>query len=540
MFLDARLPSTSTGEGILRVITPDSVETVCKEPLTRSTRKPILLIRHSDFLKYLEAQKAQAIKLSNQLRVHFGKQPLVIILNDSGDASKDLDISLTRGLSDSGDASEDTVFSCIMGAELCKIFYSPAEIPEIVSIDRTFMIALGAFADIDFSRYLKTPDPVPAHVSAAGGGGQESPTLPTLRRSSSVPASHSIKTRSIQEECSGIFHLDKIKDLAPKELIPQGLESAICAYELLGWRETAEDALDIQKRDDWIGLALFDGHGGSSVSKALASRSYESNSVVASSTTDDSSLAALSRLGHSNLLSRLLALAGAGMFNFADEKIPEKVIKAVENLYVEVDESLESKAYEAGSTAIVCLLNKRLKKGFFINLGDSRALAIKRSSVFCKNVSEDFSEGIIATNDHSPRDPKERKRIQDAGGYLYGDLISDGIFGLSVSRAFGDFSHKPICDNVRKYWVGIQPDIMQFSLDEIETIVLACDGVWDVYKNREAANLLAGDAKTYSEPPAEVLCKKALLNRSGDNISSIIVDIPCLLSIPDHTWMGIS
>ena len=112
--------------------------------------------------------------------------------------------------------------------------------------------------------------------------------------------------------------------------------------------------------------------------------------------------------------------------------------------------------------------------------------------------------------DHKPNDYIERTRIENAGGVVKYDRV-DG--DLAVSRAFGDFQWKRRSDLkpteqrvtlqfIYFWWICLYyfylmvqvtcfPDIMvhqRNSTDEV--LLLACDGVWDVFSNEEVASLI--------------------------------------------------
>lgn len=119
----------------------------------------------------------------------------------------------------------------------------------------------------------------------------------------------------------------------------------------------------------------------------------------------------------------------------------------------------------AGSTAIVVVLkNDTLYVG---NVGDSRAVA-------CWNGRVD-----VLSEDHKPCNELESKRIYAAGGWLEAGRVNGN---LALSRALGDFVFKrndklPPEDQI----VTAVPDIETRKItDELEFIVLACDGIFDV------------------------------------------------------------
>lgn len=282
---------------------------------------------------------------------------------------------------------------------------------------------------------------------------------------------------------AGLLSPARLTNLASLKLVPQPLRKAVTVFEMQGARPTAEDALLIRIRGDWLAFALFDGHGGSLVSKAL---------VRPSSST--------------NLLDKLLDHV------CRDGKLIQKLVNKI---YRAIDDRFA--LIKGGSTAIVCLINRVSGRVYFLNLGDSRAVAIRGYGK------------IGATKDHKPDGVGEEARIKGEGGFVTLGRCARVDGRIAVSRAFGDFHCKPWSnvDERRHYHMGIIPDIYTFNLKDIETIILACDGVWDVVENNEVVAILS-DANRLGYDPAEFLCKKACQLGSGDNISAQVINVAAL------------
>ena len=110
----------------------------------------------------------------------------------------------------------------------------------------------------------------------------------------------------------------------------------------------------------------------------------------------------------------------------------------------------------------------------------------------------------------------EKARIEKAGGYVSND---DGTArvngGLGVSRAFGDARYPCIsCD----------PDMRMYSLNGTQShLVMACDGLWDVFTHAEVATEAAKCAAE-NIPLASQLVQMAVDKGSTDNVSVIVVD----------------
>lgn len=121
----------------------------------------------------------------------------------------------------------------------------------------------------------------------------------------------------------------------------------------------------------------------------------------------------------------------------------------------------------AGTTAVACVHYRNVF--FFANAGDSRAI-IGTSGQGVRQI----------TVDHKPNLPGERARIERAGSCVVDDEGDcPRVAGmLAVSRAIGDAPFKS-CG------VIADPDIFAVRDSEIDYVVLACDGLWDVFQNDE-------------------------------------------------------
>lgn len=94
---------------------------------------------------------------------------------------------------------------------------------------------------------------------------------------------------------------------------------------------------------------------------------------------------------------------------------------------------------------------------------------------------------ILLTEAHSPEVPEERKRIESAGGVVIKNrLFSD----LAVSRAFGDAQYKKPWAEAN--YISSEPFINRVPLDMTdEFIIIASDGLWDVFKYQEAVDFVS-------------------------------------------------
>jgi len=139
---------------------------------------------------------------------------------------------------------------------------------------------------------------------------------------------------------------------------------------------------------------------------------------------------------------------------------------------------------------------------YVANVGDSRAIISKAG------------KAIPLSEDHKPNRSDERKRIESAGGIVMwaGTWRVGGV--LAMSRAFGN--------RMLKQFVVADPEIQDQEIDEeLEMLVLASDGLWDVVPNDDAVSL----ARTEEEPEAAArkLTEAAFNRGSADNITCIVV-----------------
>lgn len=124
----------------------------------------------------------------------------------------------------------------------------------------------------------------------------------------------------------------------------------------------------------------------------------------------------------------------------------------------------------SGSTATSVMISPR--NIYFINCGDSRTFLCRDGQV------------VFYTEDHKPINPREKERIQNAGGSVTLQRINGS---LAVSRALGDFDFKEVEWRTQtEQLVSPEPEVFELERSpEDEFLVVACDGVWDAIGNEE-------------------------------------------------------
>jgi len=225
-------------------------------------------------------------------------------------------------------------------------------------------------------------------------------------------------------------------------------------------------------------FAIYDGHGGSEVSKYLKANLPQ---------------------------------------YYIDKRIKYPLSKRyVMNVYNHIQKSLYRYKFSqySGSTGLVAILFKQ-NRNFYLNImntGDCRC-------ILCR---DNFA--LPLTKDHKPHWPEEKHRIEQLGGKIIFDGFDWRISSLSVSRAFGDLDSVP--------YVTHKPDIFRYMLDKKDKfIVMGCDGLWDVLKNDEVVNFILSNCYDNSLSIrvnkkiniAKKLAEYALKKGSTDNITIIII-----------------
>jgi len=188
-------------------------------------------------------------------------------------------------------------------------------------------------------------------------------------------------------------------------------------------------------------------------------------------------------------------------------------VYAASNMIPKLEETQEWQQYVAGGVENIELVGEAMKKAFLNIDAEMRVhqeetdksarpdtsgctsvtAIITPQWIICANAGD--SRCILATNndvvamseDHKPYDEAEKDRILKAGGTVQYKRV-DG--DLAVSRALGDFQYKQRGDlPAWEQRVSCLPDITTHERTaKDEVLLLACDGLWDVMSNPEAAN----------------------------------------------------
>jgi serine/threonine protein phosphatase PrpC len=192
----------------------------------------------------------------------------------------------------------------------------------------------------------------------------------------------------------------------------------------------------------------------------------------------------------------------------------DHLMYALTNCFIRLDSAMRINPdiLASGCTAVVVIVAPRII--VCANAGDSRAIM---SQIGDKNA-------IALSEDHKPENPAETARIKQNGGFVQNNRVNGT---LAVSRGLGDFDLK---QNPQQPLVSCLPEfvVRHRNYEQDEFILVACDGLWDVYKNNEAIEELRAIVKEGERDIcliAEEMLDMSLHRGSNDNISAIVVKL---------------
>ncbi|KAI9993766.1 hypothetical protein PInf_016286 [Phytophthora infestans] len=246
-----------------------------------------------------------------------------------------------------------------------------------------------------------------------------------------------------------------------------------------GWRDTMEDVDIIQipmhpSVPDTTCVAVFDGHGGPSVSTYIAEKIIGAITATEAFKKDHKS-------------PESLAVALCEGFMAADEMLKE-------------DPEYATACDEVGSTGLFAIITP--KDIVCANVGDSRC---------------------IMSNAKIPE--FEKQRIMAAGGTVFRGRVCGGV---AVSRSFGDLWFKRNAElRPHQQLVTSEPCVRVQRRDPAdEFLALCCDGIYDVMSNDQLRKFIRSKLKNGVKNPKEIsemLVDECLAKGSRDNMSAVIV-----------------
>ncbi len=225
-----------------------------------------------------------------------------------------------------------------------------------------------------------------------------------------------------------------------------------------------EDTYCIHDGGRFVGV--FDGHGGSGVSKFISESVYSK-------------------------MKRHLAMGNDGGMILGPPAFPTlaSVVGSMNAAFEELEqEVLQRDEFQwQGSTAVAVYVHEDSSTSdrnlVAANIGDSRAIWGKGSVA------------IDLTRDHKPDDAREKKRITDMGETVEWDEYCQvsRVKNLSLSRAVGDRFAKPVVSGeieIQVFPLNSEEGGNNDALVEDDFIVLASDGLWDVMTSQNCVDFV--------------------------------------------------
>eukprot|EP01118_Nematostelium_gracile_P001710 TRINITY_DN1177_c0_g1_i1.p1 TRINITY_DN1177_c0_g1~~TRINITY_DN1177_c0_g1_i1.p1 ORF type:complete len:414 (-),score=130.23 TRINITY_DN1177_c0_g1_i1:89-1330(-) len=221
---------------------------------------------------------------------------------------------------------------------------------------------------------------------------------------------------------------------------------------------------------------------------------------------------------------------GANASHYCAEELPKNLTerksfqtdkrKAISKAFAVTDENYLLDMPEDGCTACVAVLTAE-NQLYVANLGDSRCVVIKGGNT------------VAMTTDHKPNLPEEKQRIEDSGHTVDKDTALVGgkrivtwriDRKIAVSRSIGDAEFKDnLAEGPEKQAMSSVPEISEESLSSGDSIVIACDGLWDVMTNDEVTQHVIANKTQKPEDICRQLIDMALERGSEDNITVVLV-----------------
>jgi serine/threonine protein phosphatase PrpC len=176
----------------------------------------------------------------------------------------------------------------------------------------------------------------------------------------------------------------------------------------------------------------------------------------------------------------------------------EPLSTIIKEAIYEINQQITSRWVFAGTTAaIVVIADDQI---YTANVGDSRVVLIEGGNA--KRLSVD----------HKATVPAERRAIMARGGRVIQGRVN-GI--LMLSRAIGD-------GEISKY-ITCEPYMTVTPFSDDYKLIVACDGVWDVMTDQQAADLY--HRCQTPDDAARLIKTEAIKRRTTDNVSVMCVDL---------------
>ena len=300
-----------------------------------------------------------------------------------------------------------------------------------------------------------------------------------------------------------------------------------------GWRKRQEDAhisaLSQGEKKNIDIFGVFDGHGGKEISQFISNHFTEEllknkniNSDISQALKEtfikmDEIMTLPESIEEIKKYARLSKEAD----DLQTKKEPENSQMSLFSQILQKDPEANDIYMRTGCTACVLSVDKKSKKLYFANAGDSRVVLCKKGVAYAQS------------EDHKPELETEKTRIYKADGWISEGRVKGN---LNLTRGFGDLEYKQNKNlKPEEQMITANPDIKIVNFDkDIDFVIIGCDGIWDCLTNQEACDFVTKRLRekpnlkisSIVEEMLDSIVAKDLYNESGvgcDNMTCIII-----------------
>ena len=244
--------------------------------------------------------------------------------------------------------------------------------------------------------------------------------------------------------------------------------------KIQGNRINMEDYYIIENYYDLTIIGVFDGHGGTSMSKNIYAEFTPINKLIYSY--------------YSNTIK----------YN--------TLVRSLSKCFLKLDKKLIHYTNQGTTISILYISNKYI---YHINLGDSKMIYVYNNNILYENEL------------HRPNIESERKRILKTT-YIFNNRINNQ---LSLSRSIGDYKYKFIKNkyNGIKSPVSCIPSFKKITIKDNSYCILSTDGFWDYIDYKDILQIIEFEESIKNSITKLIL--HAIKNGSNDNIILIILKL---------------
>ena len=290
--------------------------------------------------------------------------------------------------------------------------------------------------------------------------------------------------------------------------------------DIQGRRRTIEDFHTVHLHDNHQFFGVFDGHNSNFASKYASSALYKR--IVKPLSDMDADIE-----------------EGLDWKTEVDYEM-RQAFEDLHNGYLEAMKNIPSKSMsQSGTTATMLFVTGNAV--IIASVGDSRAV-LSMGASFNSTISN--IDALQLTVDHVASNESEGESVKEKGGFIEKRGGTPRVNGtLVLTRSIGDahlaefLSRKPNVVSMTKKEVNEicrSPSINAHVDDMPCFIILASDGLWDVFSNHEAVDMVSLTLQQYGidwkdsgamQEAAEILTQEAYVRGSTDNIGICVVAV---------------